>query len=38
VHAGTISSGFLACSCHVVRLIAGVAERQKILEDVQRER
>ena len=36
VHAWTISSGFLACSCHVVPVVPGVEEQQKILEDVQR--
>ena len=36
VHAWTISSGFLACSCHVVPVVSGVEEQQKILEDVQR--
>ena len=36
VHAWTISSGFLACSCHVVPLVAGVDEQQQILEEAQR--
>ena len=36
VHAWTISSGFLACSCHVVPLVAGVEEQQQILEQAQR--
>ena len=36
VHAWTISSGFLACSCHIVPSVAGVDEQQKILEDAQR--
>lgn len=36
VHAWTISSGFLACSCHLVPLVAGVDEQQQILEQAQR--
>ena len=36
VHAWTIASGFLACSCHVVPLVAGVEEQQQILEESQR--
>ena len=36
VHAWTISSGFLACSCHIVPLVAGVEGQQHILEQAQR--
>ena len=36
VHAWTISSGFLACSCHIVPFAAGVNEQQKILDEAQR--
>ncbi len=36
LHAWTISSGFLACSCHIVPLAAGVEEQQQILEQAQR--
>jgi cobalt-zinc-cadmium efflux system protein len=36
IHAWTISSGFLACSCHVVPTVAGVEEQQQVLDQVQR--
>ena len=36
VHAWTISSGFLACSCHIVPLVASVEGQQQILEEAQR--
>ena len=36
VHAWTIASGFLACSCHIVPVVAGVDEQQKILDEAQR--
>jgi cobalt-zinc-cadmium efflux system protein len=36
IHAWTISSGFLACSCHVVPTVAGVEAQQRILDQVQR--